>query len=179
MKSKLIRAFALAFYYGIAQYLPDSYQPLMVGVSNWTRVICVKFIFKKCGKITTINRRTYFGNGSEVEMGDYSGLGSNCFLPHNIKIGKYVMMGPEVYIANGNHRFSDLSQPMCFQGFDESKPTIIEDDCWIGRRVIMTPGRRVASGSVIATGAVLTKDFDSYSIVGGNPAKLIRKRNNS
>lgn len=112
-------------------------------------------------------------------MGDYSGLGSNCFLPHNIKIGKYVMMGPEVYIANGNHRFSDLSQPMCFQGFDESKPTIIEDDCWIGRRVIMTPGRRVASGSVIATGAVLTKDFDSYSIVGGTPAKLIRKRNNS
>lgn len=65
---------------------------------------------------------------------------------------------------------------MCQQGKRHVNPTIIEDDCWIGAGVIMTSGRRVAQGAIIAAGSVLTKNFDEYSIVGGNPAKLIRRR---
>ena len=86
------------------------------------------------------------------------------------------MMAPEVFIAKNNHRFDKTATPMCFQGASENGITIIEDDCWIGRRVIMTPGRHIKKGSIIATGSVLTKDFDEYSIIGGNPAKLIKKR---
>lgn len=111
-----------------------------------------------------------------MEIGDYSGIGANCFLPKNIKNGNYVMMGPELFVPNGNHRFADISIPMNMQGFDLGEPTVIEDDCWIGRRCIITAGRRVAKGIIVATGAVLTKNFEEYSIVGGNPAKLIKKR---
>lgn len=173
---RLTRLFALLVYYGFAQYLPDSYAFLLGGVSNRLRISLVRHIFKKCGKISTINRRAYFGTGKEVEIGDYSGIGANCFLPNNIKIGNYVMMGPELFVPNGNHRFADISIPMNMQGFDLGEPTVIEDDCWIGRRCIITAGRRVAKGSIVATGAVLTKNFEEYSIVGGNPAKLIKKR---
>ncbi len=59
----------------------------------------------------------------------------------------------------------------------EKKQTIIEDDVWIGRNVIFTPGRTVRKGSIIGAGCVLTKDFDEYTIIGGNPSRVIRSRN--
>ena len=65
---------------------------------------------------------------------------------------------------------------MCFQGHVPKKIKRIGNDVWIGRDVHMTPGRTIADGSIIAMGAVLTKDFPPYSIVGGNPAKLIKYR---
>ena len=55
--------------------------------------------------------------------------------------------------------------------------THIEDDLWIGAKVIITPGKILKKGSIIGAGCVLTKDTDSYEIWGGNPGKLIRKRN--
>lgn len=172
-----MRKLFLIFYYCFAQYLPDSYLGGAIGrLSNKIRILCVKHIFAKCGKITTVNRKAYFGNGRDVEIGDYSGIGANCTLPNNIKIGKYVMMASDVCILNNNHVFSDKSVPMCFQGKTENKITIIEDDCWIGTRVIMTPGRRIKKGSIVGAGAIVTKDFPEYSIIGGNPARLIRQR---
>ena len=58
----------------------------------------------------------------------------------------------------------------------EKKITRIGHDVWIGRDVHMTPSRTISDGSVIAMIAVLTKDFPPYSVVGGNPAKLIKSR---
>lgn len=173
----IFRVLFLILYYGFAQYLPGSYTPIFGKLYNSIRIWCVKHIFKKCGKISTIDRRAYFGTGRNIEIGDYSGIGENCIVPNNTIIGKYVMMAPEVHIVANNHNFNDVSKPMCVQGSPKNPPiTIIEDDCWIGVRVIMTPGRHIKKGTIVAAGSVLTKDFDEYSIVGGNPAKLIRKR---
>lgn len=167
----------LAIYYGFAQYLPSSYAPIVGKISNKIRILCCKLIFKYCGKISTIDRRAYFGNGREIEIGDYSGIGERCVVPHNTKIGKYVMMAPEVHVVSDNHNFSDTSEPMCFQGsITNHQPTVIDDDCWIGIRVILTPGHHIGQGSILAAGAVVTHDVEPFSIVGGNPAKLIRKR---
>ena len=58
----------------------------------------------------------------------------------------------------------------------QKKQTVIEDDAWIGRNVTMTPGRTIKKGTIIGTGCVLTKDFPPYSIVGGNPGRLIKSR---
>jgi maltose O-acetyltransferase len=65
---------------------------------------------------------------------------------------------------------------MISQGIDDKRITIIEDDVWIGQNVIFTPGRIVKEGSIIAAGCVLSNDFPEYSIIGGNPSKLIRSR---
>ncbi len=79
-------------------------------------------------------------------------------------------------ILSQNHRFDDLSVPMCQQGFQEDKPVSIDDDVWIGNRVIILPGVRVGGGSVIGAGAVVTKNVEPYTIIGGNPAKVIGRR---
>lgn len=171
------RKFFILLYYGFATWLPDSYLPLIGPLCNWFRVIVCRRFFKRCGKKVVINRRAYFGNAHALELGDYSSIGTLANLPNDIQIGKYVMMSPKVHIVTNNHFFSRLDIPMCFQGSPTyHKRTIIEDDCWIGVNAIFTPERHVKKGSIIAAGAVLTKNFDEYSIIGGNPAKLIKTR---
>jgi hypothetical protein len=49
-------------------------------------------------------------------------------------------------------------------------------DIWIGHGAIILPGRSIGTGAVVSAGAVVTKDVPSYTIVGGNPAKIIRRR---
>ena len=65
---------------------------------------------------------------------------------------------------------------MRYQGGKEVAPVVIGDDVWIGSRVIILPGVKIGNGSVIGAGAVVTKDVEPYSVVGGVPAKLIRRR---
>ena len=171
--------FWLALFYGFANKLPDSYTMILGGVSNKFRIWVCRHIFKKCGKVTTINRNVYFGNGKEIVIGDYSGIGANCSIPNDIHIGKYVMMGPDLYCITFGHEVSDTTKPMCFQGHVE-KPKdsniLIEDDVWIGARVIISKRRHIGKGSILAAGAVVTKDVPEYAIVGGNPAKVIKMR---
>ena len=140
------------------------------------RFFLCKHIFKKCGKHVNIERKAFFASGIDIEIGDYSGIGINAHIPNGTIIGDYVMMGPNCFILDVNHKVSDVATPMCFQGHVPKKITRIGNDVWIGRDVHMTPGRTIADGSIIAMGAVLTKDFPPYSIVGGNPAKLIKYR---
>ena len=114
--------------------------------------------------------------GTLLEIGDNSGIGVNAIIPSDTIIGNNVMMGPNCYILAMNHSFDRIDIPMMNQGFTEKKRTVIGNDVWIGRDVLMTPGRNIADGSIIAGGCVLTKDFPKYSIVGGNPSRIIRSR---
>ncbi len=173
----LIRNLFCVFYYCFAQYLPDSYTPVVGRISNMIRISCCRGIFLYCGRcVSNINRCSFFGRGNEIEIGDYSSIGANCKLHPKVKIGKYVMMGPEVYFVGNNHIITDTNIPMCFQGKTENMYTIVEDNCWIGARVMIMPGRRIGKGSVIAAGSIVTRDVEPYSIVGGNPARLIKSR---
>lgn len=163
---------ALVLYYGVARWLPS----LGFLLGKRLRRFCVKRIFKYCGKDVNVERGANFGSGRNVVLGDYSGIGINACIPSNTIIGKYVMMGPNCYILSDNHIFESTDKPMMFQGKSESRQTVIGDDVWIGRDVLMTPGRTIAKGTVVAAGCVLSKDYPEYSIVGGNPSKLIKSR---
>ena len=55
-----------------------------------------------------------------------------------------------------------------------SGSNVIDDDVWIGRDVTIMVGRHISKGTIVAANSVVTKDFPEYSIIGGNPAKLIR-----
>jgi len=83
------------------------------------------------------------------------------------------MMAPEVIILSSNHEFKDRSTPMIIQGQRVEDPVIVCDDVWIGTRAIILPGVTIGSHSIVAAGAVVTKDVAEYSIVGGNPARVI------
>lgn len=166
----------MIIYYGLATHMPNSYVPVIGRISNWLRVRCCHGIFKKCGKIVTVNRKAYFGNGADIEIGDDSGIGANCQLPNDIKIGSHVMMAPEVLIFSVNHNYSDPDIPIGQQGNQPPRPVTIGDNVWIGQRVIINAGHHIADGTVIAAGSVVTKNLPPESIIGGNPARVIRPR---
>jgi maltose O-acetyltransferase len=171
------RGFWYSFYYGFAQHLPASYrfQPLGKFGKNCRAMAC-KHLFRSCGKLVNVEKGANFYTGWEIEIGDYSGLGIDCMVPFNLKIGKDVMMGPEVIIVGENHQFTNRNIPMRLQGYKEYPPVRIEDDVWIGARVIILPGITVGKGAIIGAGAVVTKDIPCYAICAGNPAKVIGYR---
>ena len=164
------KLFFLSVYYGFAKYLPSN------KVCRKIRGGICKHIFKYCGSNVNIERGANFGSGLDIEIGNNSGISINACIPSNTRIGNDVMMGSNCYILPHNHAFDRTDIPMWRQGFTEKKQTVIGDDVWIGRNVTMSPGRTIKNGSIIAACAVLTKDFPEYSIVGGNPAKLIKSR---
>lgn len=167
---------ALAFYYGFCRYLPCTSFPLVGRLSCMLRVACCKVIFRHCGRNVNVEHGAVFGCGFDVELGDFSGIGINAHIPSDTIIGNNVNMGPEVFILSRNHRIDRTDIIMQKQGYCPDKQTVISDDVWIGRQVLMTPGRHIAHGSVIGAGCLLCKDFPEYSVVGGNPSRLIRNR---
>ena len=112
-------------------------------------------------------------------IGEYSGVGYGCFIDNSVTIGNYVMMGPEVLIYTRNHRHDIVDTPMARQGFDSVKPVLIEDDVWIGARVIILPGVTIGKGSIIGAGAVVAKNIPPFSVAVGNPARVIKSRKES
>lgn len=171
----MIKKCCLILYYLIARHLPTSDSPYSLQAKSIRYFLC-RHIFKYCGHAVNIEHGVFFGNGNEIEIGNYSGLGINAKLSGPLKIGHNVMMGPDVMVYTQNHNFDRLDIPMIQQGNTASQPVIIEDDVWIGARAIILPGIRIETGAIIAAGAVVTKDVKSYMIVGGNPAKPIKTR---
>jgi len=157
-----------------AKHLPDSGCFLIGKASMKIRSFFFKLITSCKSSNINIQKNCYFDD--DVLLGDNSGIGSNCSIQGPTKIGKNVMMGPDVIILTSNHNFDRIDIPMIEQGFYPRKQVIIEDDVWIGARAIILPGVKIGKGSIIGAGAVVTKNIEEYSIVGGCPAKIIRKR---
>lgn len=166
----------LFLFYSICRHLPHSTIPVIGPLSEYFRLLVCKMIFKKCGRKVNIGQGARFSKGFNIEIDDYSGIGMNCQVPENIKIGKYVMMGHNVIVFGANHNFDRVDIPMIKQGIRTYKPVIIEDDVWIGSNAIIMAGRIIRKGSIIGAGSVVTRDFPEYSIIAGNPAKIIRSR---
>jgi maltose O-acetyltransferase len=172
---------AILLYYGLATHLPRSFDPIGFGLANRFRAWLCRFMFKKCGKHILVDRGAWFGFfnilGFNIEIGDHSCIGPNAQLEPGggLVIGEYVIMGPEVVILTGSHRYDDVTRPIQLQG-SRLDPVIIEDDVWIGARVIILPNVRIGRSSIIGAGAVVTKDVPPFSVVAGNPAKVRRMR---
>lgn len=173
--NKLIRVVSLALYYSIAFYLPATNNRYFKFPRTIRRFLG-KNIFAKCGKNLIIEKGANFGSGEGIKIGDNVGIGLRAYIRGPLELQGNIMMGPEVMILTRNHLFDRIDIFMNQQKGSTVKPVIIENDVWIGARVTILPGVRVGTGSIIAAGSVVTKDVPEYSIVGGNPAKLIRSR---
>ncbi|KAF0818192.1 putative Streptogramin O-acetyltransferase [Bacillus sp. ZZV12-4809] len=113
------------------------------------------------------------------------------FFGDQLIIGKFCAIAPGVtFIMNGaNHRmdgFSTYPFNIFKNGWEKYTPTldqlpfkgdtIIGNDVWIGMDTVIMPGIKIGDGAIIAAKSVITQDVEPYTIVGGNPAKKIRKR---
>jgi virginiamycin A acetyltransferase len=101
-------------------------------------------------------------------------------------IGDYVSIANEVvFLLSGNHQIHTVTPYPLFTNLIKLAPeldsqtkgqTIIEDEVWIGYRATILPGVRIGKGAIVAAGSVVTKDAPPYSVIGGNPAKIIKYR---
>jgi acetyltransferase-like isoleucine patch superfamily enzyme len=139
------------------------------------------------GKYNFLAENTHLFNSS---LGNYSYVSRNGYI-ENAVIGKFCCIGPNVQIGPGKHPVDFVSMHPVFyslrtknrgisyadrQYFNEYDNTIIDNDVWIGANVVILGGTHIGHGAVIASGAVVTKDVAPFSIVGGVPAKFIKKR---
>lgn len=115
--------------------------------------------------------------GGKIEIGDFCTVNSFCVLYGHggLKIGNGVRIAANSIIIPANHNFNDLSKFIYQQG-ETKLGVVIEDDVWIGAGSIILDGVKIGKGSVVGAGSVVTKNVEQYSVVAGNPARLIRKR---
>ena len=112
----------------------------------------------------------------DVRIGNDPGIGVNCELYGPITIGDHVMMGPECVFYTQNHRHEiESNLPFWKQGYEDPKPVCVGSNVWIGRRVMFLPGSGEGDNCVVAAGSVVTKVFPSNVVIGGVPARILRK----
>lgn len=140
------------------------------------------------GKFCKVGARTTV---IESVFGDYSYAVNDCEIVY-CDIGKFVSIGALAGLNPANHPmeraaqahftyrswqyFEDLADET--QEFDKRRAqrVVIGHDVWIGRAAIVLPGRSIGNGAIVGAGAIVTKDVAPYTIVAGNPAKVIRRR---
>lgn len=141
-------------------------------------------MLKECGKNVYFGLRSNIAGWKNVLVGNNVSIGAGCkFLTTKakIKIGNYVIFGPDVKIVTGDHiinipgkyisEFTDKDKRL-----EDDKDVIFEGDNWIGANAVILKGVTIGFGAVIAAGSVVTHDIPSYAICGGVPAKTIKMR---
>jgi acetyltransferase-like isoleucine patch superfamily enzyme len=171
------------------------------GMNVWRgawRVFMGKIYLRHCkaGKLVSVNGRPVIDNQGVMEFGDevriwstiiqaklYTGKKGRLIVGKNsrlngvhidvrelVVIGQNVRIAPYTIIMDSD--FHDLNNHFADGA---SKPIIISDDAWIATRSTILKGVTIGKGSVVATGAVVTRDVPDYSVVAGVPAKVIKK----
>jgi acetyltransferase-like isoleucine patch superfamily enzyme len=114
---------------------------------------------------------------SRLSIGKDTWIGQGCFFHSGggIEIGRAVGIGPSVRILSSSHINDNLDQPVLFNSIKFNR-VIIEDGADIGVGAILLPGVAIGEGAIIGAGSVVTKNVEPYTIVVGNPAKVIRSR---
>lgn len=147
------------------------------------------FFLKKNSKISEDSKVYPFSKIINSSIDSFTYISYFCSI-NNVTIGKYCSIAKRVNIGLGYHPTSFISSCPIFysktnplkqnivkkQSFIDTKSTTIGNDVWIGVNAVILDGVRIGDGAVIGANSVVTKDVEPYSIVGGVPAKLIRKR---
>ena len=113
---------------------------------------------------------------SDLVTGFYCYLAPGASLVPRVRLGNYVLFAPDVVIAGADHFFQIPGTAIAFSGRAPLPETIIEDDVWVGQRSIIRAGVRIHRGAIVAMGSVVTRDVPPYVIVGGVPARFIKRR---
>ena len=165
---------------------PDKNNPFPL--ENYHRLCFLKNIVKNPNVL--VGDYTYYDDFEDVANFEKNVKYHFDFVGDKLIIGKFCMIASNVtFIMNGaNHLSNSISsypfaifgkawsQAMDGKGYPSKGDTIIGNDVWIGYNATIMPGIKIGDGAIIASNTTVTKDVEAYSIVGGNPGQLIRKR---
>lgn len=154
---------------GFSQFL--SLAPGKTG--SYLRVGFYFYTMGQCHKDVVVSFLVLFAQ-QDTEIGSGVYIGPNCNIGSSI-IGKNTLLGSGVHIMSGGrqHRFEDTEKNIKDQGGDLEKITI-GDDCWIGNGALILAN--IGKKCVVGSGSVVTSEIPAYSIVAGNPAKIVKSR---
>jgi acetyltransferase-like isoleucine patch superfamily enzyme len=110
----------------------------------------------------------------DVVIGHHTRIGLHNTIIGPVTVGNHVNLAQGITVTALNHNFADASLRIDEQGVS-TLPVTIEDDVWIGANAVVLPGVTVGTHSVVAAGAVVSRDVPPYSLVAGVPAKVIKK----
>lgn len=110
----------------------------------------------------------------DVFIGDNTLIGIGNVIIGPVTIGNNVILAQNIVASGLNHEYRDPDTPIHMQPVTTAA-IVIEDDCWIAANVVITAGITIGKHSVIAAGAVVTKDIPPYSVAVGNPARVIKR----
>ena len=140
-----------------------------------TRVDVLPFNRFRLGNSSTIEDFSTINNGvGDVLIGDHSLIGMGNVIIGPVTIGNHVILAQNVVASGLNHEYENISLPISKQNINTS-PIVIENECWIGANVVIVAGVTIGKHSVIAAGAIVTKDIPPYSVAAGNPARVIKQ----
>jgi len=174
----MLRKFLKLFYFGLynicVKNFPSSNSPRSLGCK--LRIFFLRPFLKRAGTNINIQPGVFMYSPEKVSIGNNSGVGrdSYIFASHQVEIGDNVMTGPQLFIITSTHG-TDPSTPMIQQPM-KFAPVKIGNDVWIGARVTILPGVSIGDGAIVGACAVVIRDVEAYSIVGGVPAKKIGAR---
>ena len=157
------------------------------GIGIGANIIIPKSASLVLGEHCYIGRHVELGPGGFIQIADYTSVQDRCVFLGDVTIGRYCSFAPNVYISSGRHYYNlkpsflikdqdkMVSQDEILKR-DHSHPVTIGDDCWIGINSVIMSGITIGKGAIIGANSVVTKNVAPYTIVGGVPAKLIKKR---
>lgn len=129
------------------------------------------------GKRSLIEDFCVVNNGvGPVVIGDDTIIGIGSVIIGPVVIGNNVMLAQHVTVSGLNHGYQAIDQPPSRQKV-VTRQTIIDDNVWIGANAVVVPGVHVGKHSVVGAGSVVTKNIAPYSVVVGNPAKVVKQYN--
>lgn len=146
-------------------------------VCRRTRMDVLPFNKFSLGSYSTIEDFATVNNGvGDVHIGDRTRIGMGNVVIGPVHIGNDVILAQNIVMSGLNHVYEDIHTPIHRQPVT-MKTITIEDECWLGANVVVTAGVRIGKHSVVAAGAVVTKDIPPNSIAVGNPARVIKQYN--
>ncbi len=116
--------------------------------------------------------------GGSITLGESANFAIGCLIHAGapVRIGKYCLLASGCYLVGvGNHGFENTDIPMMAQP-SMAKGLTLEDDVWLGAKVVVLDGVTIGTGSVVGACSLVNKSMDAYSIAVGAPARIIRKR---
>jgi acetyltransferase-like isoleucine patch superfamily enzyme len=146
-------------------------------IRRTARIDVMPFRKFEIGDRTIIEDFVCINNGiGDIIIGNDVMIGIGSVLTGPVTVGNNVIMAQHVGISGLNHGYLDIHTPIRDQKCTALQVTI-EDDCWIGTNAVITAGVTIGKHAVVAGGSVVTKDVPPFSVVGGNPARLLRQYN--
>lgn len=144
------------------------------------RYVLLKTIANDVGDNVSIHPNVYIFNPEGLSIGDNVSIHPMCYIEAKggIRIGNDVSIAHQATLLSVNHIYSDLDIPIKDQGI-EYKATEIKSNVWIGAKASILAGVVVDSGVVVATGGVVTKNVEKDTVIGGVPAKVIKRRSSN